>query len=249
MLACSALVLYSCAKTTPLGGGADGGVGGCEYGGKHYPAGASFPSTDRCNQCSCDTSGRVACTLRACADSGPGALSWYHTCGAPLCGPSTDGPTGQPPCTTEKVGQACSSLGQLCDPGLGCRVDLVCATSDPTKGPGGCPISRARYKRDIRYLEPNELSELTDRLLATPIARFRYAGDGSEREQLGFVIEDVVPSPSVEGDHVNLYGYTSMAVAALEVQSARLRALEQEVLAMRAHLLALEQRCAATRQK
>ena len=38
----------------------------CSYGGKSYKAGASFPSTDGCNTCSCDISGSVACTLMAC---------------------------------------------------------------------------------------------------------------------------------------------------------------------------------------
>ena len=58
---------------------------------------------------------------------------------------------GQPMCTaTQQVGKSCVGQGTLCDPGLGCGVNLVCAISDPTKGPGGCPISRARYKEDIR---------------------------------------------------------------------------------------------------
>ena len=38
----------------------------CSYGGKTYQSGASFPSTDGCNTCSCDVSGAVACTLMGC---------------------------------------------------------------------------------------------------------------------------------------------------------------------------------------
>jgi hypothetical protein len=38
----------------------------CSYAGKTYGAGTSFPSTDGCNTCSCDTSGAVECTLVAC---------------------------------------------------------------------------------------------------------------------------------------------------------------------------------------
>src|SRR5690606_6658734 len=38
----------------------------CEYNGNSYEAGASFPSSDGCNTCSCSEGG-VACTLRACA--------------------------------------------------------------------------------------------------------------------------------------------------------------------------------------
>lgn len=38
----------------------------CSYGGKTFDEGASFPSTDRCNTCSCGPNGSVACTKRAC---------------------------------------------------------------------------------------------------------------------------------------------------------------------------------------
>ena len=220
----------------------------CVYAGKQYAQGDTFPSTDGCNTCSCGADGQVACTLRACLDggfdagSGP-ALSWYRTCGAPVCGPQFDGPTGQPLCTTETVGAPCTQKDKLCDPSLGCAVNLVCTDSDPTMQPGGCPISRARYKNHVHYLDDGELSELAQELLATPLARFRYKGDISQTDQTGFLIEDVAPSPSVSGDHVNLYGYTSMTVAALKVQAQQMQALEREVLQMRGRLLELEQRC------
>ena len=221
----------------------DAAAGGCNYAGKHYDAGTSFPSSDGCNTCSCAGTEQVACTERACLDAGSGMLHWYRTCGAPVCSPSFDGPTGQPPCTTQKVGDACTSEGTLCDPGLGCRVNLVCAKSDPTMAPGGCPISRARYKQDIRYLSPAELSAIAERLLDTPLAEWRYRADLSDTTQLGFIIEDIGPSPSVSGDHVNLYGYASMAVAALKVQSEQLRALEQHLERLQTRIGQLEQQC------
>jgi hypothetical protein len=177
------------------------------------------------------------------ADGGSGTLHWYRTCGAPVCAPSFDGPTGQPPCTTEKVGEPCSGEGTLCDPGLGCRVNLVCAKSDPSMAPGGCPISRARYKQDIRYLSPTELSAIAQRLVDMPLAEWRYRADLSDTKQLGFIIEDIGPSPSVSGDHVNLYGYASMAVAALKVQSEQLRALEEQLARLHARIGQLEQQC------
>lgn len=37
----------------------------CEYDGKSYQDGASFPSSDGCNSCACDA-GEVVCTARAC---------------------------------------------------------------------------------------------------------------------------------------------------------------------------------------
>ena len=50
--------------------------GTCDYGGKPYPVGSSFPSQDGCNTCQCDKNGGVECTLRACAgDGGTGSPS------------------------------------------------------------------------------------------------------------------------------------------------------------------------------
>lgn len=40
----------------------------CEYGGKTYQEGDSFPDKDNCNTCRCTTSGEVACTLMDCGD-------------------------------------------------------------------------------------------------------------------------------------------------------------------------------------
>jgi hypothetical protein len=49
-------------------------TGGCDYNGKHYAAGDSFPSSDGCNQCSCQEGGGVACTKRACVNPTCGGL-------------------------------------------------------------------------------------------------------------------------------------------------------------------------------
>lgn len=48
-----------------------GGVDGCTYNGKSYPTGKSFPASDGCNTCSCQ-SGQPLCTLLACTDGGSG---------------------------------------------------------------------------------------------------------------------------------------------------------------------------------
>ncbi|MBK7580046.1 MAG: hypothetical protein IPI67_07540 [Myxococcales bacterium] len=46
------------------GGGGSGG--GCDYQGKKYPFGASFPAGDGCNTCGCLDDGSVGCTLVDC---------------------------------------------------------------------------------------------------------------------------------------------------------------------------------------
>ena len=51
----------------------------CSYAGKNYNSGASFPSTDGCNTCTCEASRGIDCTLAAClGDAGyspPGACT------------------------------------------------------------------------------------------------------------------------------------------------------------------------------
>jgi hypothetical protein len=43
----------------------------CEWGGKTYQHGESFPAGDGCNTCYCSDDGEVSCTLRGCvADAG-----------------------------------------------------------------------------------------------------------------------------------------------------------------------------------
>jgi len=48
----------------------DGGTAQCLYANKAYPVGATFLSSDGCNTCTCTTGGMIACTQKACVDSG-----------------------------------------------------------------------------------------------------------------------------------------------------------------------------------
>ena len=51
----------------------DAGGAGCNYAGKHYAYGDSFPDQDGCNHCGCSKSG-VACTLLACITPDAGTV-------------------------------------------------------------------------------------------------------------------------------------------------------------------------------
>ena len=126
----------------------------------------------------------------------------------------------------------------MCDPGDDCNALLVCATTDPTRG-GLCPISRRRDKQDIDYLRAADLRRLHDELMRFRLATYRYRA-APDRTHLGFVIEDVEPSASVDParDMVDLYGYTSMAVAALQTQAREIETLRHEVKALRRELKA-----------
>jgi hypothetical protein len=168
-------------------------------------------------------------------DGGNGALLWYATCGDPVCGNHRD--HGVPPCTTESAGKGCETPGARCDPGSSCNEDLVCATTDPRMQAGGCPVSRASYKKDIHFLSSSELRTYRDQLLALPLARYRYRQSDS-REHLGFLIDghESLACVEPERDQVDLYGYASMAVAALQVQARQIDDLAKEVAALRAEL-------------
>ncbi len=204
-------------------------TGDCTYGGKTYPNDTSFPAGDGCNICVC-TDGQSVCTYHSCTGG-----TWYFTCGTPVCFGWTPDPS-IPLCTTQKPGDPCTTLGERCDPQRQCSERLVCATSDPTTGYGGCPISRARYKTDIRYLDASEIERVRDDLMNVRLATYRYrAGGPAAPEQLGFIIDDVGLGPSVnpDGETVNLYGYASMAVAALQAQEREIAELRREVASLR----------------
>jgi hypothetical protein len=174
---------------------------------------------------------------------------WFFTCGDPVCRGHSAHP-GVAPCTTQMAGQPCTMSGQECDPGDSCNRLLECTNSDPTKQVGGCPISRARFKHDIRYLPDAELSRVHDDLMTMRLTTWRYDHEGAAgREHLGFIIDDNPESPSVDasGDHVDLYGYTSMAVAAVQVQDREIAAQKKQIEALQRSVDALRDEVRACR--
>ncbi len=202
--------------------------------------GDTFPACDgTCPAGSSCTSltGALACQCVPGACS-PGSGEYFFTCGDPVCG-GPRGHPGVPPCTTEKAGMSCACLGAECDPADDCNRLLTCATSDPTHG-GMCPISRRRYKEDIQYLSPADVKRLHAEVLELRLAHYRYNLPGASTDsRLGFIIDDVVaPIPAVapDGDTVDVYGYTSMAVAALQEQAREIDQLKHEVARLRQEL-------------
>lgn len=165
-------------------------------------------------------------------------LQWWETCGDPVCRGWTRDRL-LPLCGSLVAGDPCRRPGQECDIRLdGCNVNLRCATTDPATN---CPISRAAYKRDIRYLDAGQAEGLRDELMSYRLATWEYRADGAAApEHLGFIIDDVAPSPAVaaDGETVDLYGYTSMTVATLQVQQRQIEALQAKVEALEAELAA-----------
>lgn len=163
----------------------------------------------------------------------PGTLSLFYTCGDPVCRGYT-ARSDAPLCSSERAGDPCRVEGMSCDPRDDCNRLLTCAGSDPRLGLGGCPISRQRYKTDIHYLNGDDLTRYGEELLRMRLATWRYKQDPSKRH-LGFIIDDDEQSEAVDParDMVDLYGYTSLAVAALQAQARELEALRREVAELR----------------
>lgn len=169
-------------------------------------------------------------------DAGASELQWWKTCGDPVCGGFT-APSDVEACASEVEGEACASGAPECYlDGDECNTRLRCADSDPTQQPGGCPISLPAMKRNIRYLDPTEVDAALAKVLSLKLARYRYRGEEGGAEHLGFLIDETAPREAVlpRGDRVDLYGYTSLAIAAVQAQERRIKALEAELARMKA---------------
>jgi hypothetical protein len=169
----------------------------------------------------------------ACDTASDRGGRWQYSCGDPVCH-GYQKPAGVALCTSEKAGDSCPVLDERCDPVDDCNRILFCSIDPPPPIP--CPISRRSAKRDIRYLTSEEVGRYARDLEAIRLATYRYReASPSSPVRLGFVIEDGPPSPALDaaGDHVDLYGYTSLAVAALQAQAAQIAELRREVASLR----------------
>ena len=185
-----------------------------------------------------------ACELKDSGETGAdGALKWYTDCGDPACSGYSGPFDGVALCDDEVVGATCEPAGATCDPQDACNALVVCATLDPKEQTGGCPISLRAMKKDIHPLAADERAQLSQTLLHTPLYRYRYRDEPeSAAPRLGFMIDDNPTSPAVrtDGGHVDLYGYTTMAVVTIQAQQAEIEALKAELAALRARTEALE---------
>lgn len=190
----------------------------------------------------CDSK-QAVCRAGQCQIAPPTSkLSWYATCGDPVCGGYRPKP-GVPRCTAEQIaGASCAVKDQTCDPQSDCNELLRCTDADPAVM---CPISTRTQKDAIHYVNEQELQQLADEVAQVKLARYYYKQDTNKTPHLGFIIEDRPQSPAVERDRgrVDLYGYTSMAVAALQVQSKQLKAQQQQLEAMQREVATLKQSC------
>lgn len=161
------------------------------------------------------------------SDSGPIPTRWYLTCGDPVCQGYTGPNNAVEICDDEFAGNDCNNEGSTCDPVDDCNALLTCATKDPTKQQGGCPISLAQHKREIRSLSDAERAALVQSALTMPLTTWSYRWDPPGTPQhLGFLIDDNEGSVAVaaDGQHVDLYGYTSLTLLSVQDQADRVAA-------------------------
>jgi hypothetical protein len=170
-------------------------------------------------------------------------LKWFTSCGDPVCS-GYGGPwPGVPSCDGIKEGQACTSEGSTCDFQSGCNARMVCAKEDP-KLPG-CPRSRARFKKDIAYLDATELDRYYLELRELKLATWRYR-DADERVRLGVILEDGEPDAvwaDPAHDRVDLYGYASLAVAGVQAQAREIEELQASLATLHRELDELRTHC------
>jgi hypothetical protein len=202
--------------TTGAGGASGGtsGAGGTGGGGLGGSAGGQGGE----HRCGPDPS-CTRCTIGACCGSGCcGAGEWCDTSGTtPVCRCSSNNacPTGE---------MCASSIGGLNICGV------VCCTG------GGCPMSRRMFKRDIQSVDDPALQRIYDELREIQLTTYAYKVDPKEaKRHLGFIIDDTKTQYPInpDGNTVDLYGYMSMAVAAIQVQSREIEALRAEVARLR----------------
>lgn len=93
-------------------------------------------------------------------------------------------------------------------------------------------------KEDIHTLNPADRRSIRDDVLGIQLSRYRYKTT-KDAVRLGFMIDDL-PADSLavepDGKHVDLYSFTSMAVAALQTQQEEINALREELEALKATL-------------
>jgi hypothetical protein len=126
---------------------------------------------------------------------------------------------------------------------IGCAWDCKCESVPLAECACAYLTSTARAKQDIAYVDASTEARLHDELMAVRLATYRYRPGvtGEDGVHLGFIIEDMPDdSPAVlpSRERVDIYGYLSMAVAALKVQERELEDLRDRVARLEANRIA-----------
>jgi hypothetical protein len=172
--------------------------------------------------------GDLSCACTNCTN-GPvelcsGPPTWH--CEAPNADSTC--PAGMP-----LLGTACTTEGKTCTYACGTGNGRICKQGAWYSADGGpCPKSSRRAKKDIVYLNEIERQRIAGDVARLRLATYEYRDRAlAGKRHLGFIIEDVPGSPAVDrdGNMVDLYGYASMLVAAVQEQSRQIADLKAEI--------------------
>ncbi|MEO6854110.1 MAG: hypothetical protein ABI410_21870 [Rhodoferax sp.] len=151
-----------------------------------------------------------------------------------------------------RIGAACTAADVSCaigPPGECGQTVIECQKGIWNLSNAECPVSTAKAKREISYIDPNEGDRLHDELMSVRLARYRYKA-GDDAPHLGFIIEDMPPGSAAvlpSRDRVDLYGYVSMTVASLQKQQKELDALRTQMTALEKENAAMKRKLSAPR--
>jgi hypothetical protein len=107
-------------------------------------------------------------------------------------------------------------------------------------------VSSKTYKRDIHYLALDDLRRVADQVMSLRLASWAYIDPKiASGRRLGIMVEDTPNGDAIDarGDRIDLYGYTSMAIAATQVNTKDVESLRREVEALRDEVEALRAKC------
>ena len=162
-----------------------------------------------------------------------GSPTWH--CAVP--NPDANCPAGIP-----LLGSACTTANKTCTYACGLGGARLCKQGAWYTANGGpCPVSSRRAKKNILYLTEAERQRVAEDLARFKLATYEYRDPAlGDRRYLGFIIEDVPGSPAVDrdGTMVDLYGYTSMILAAVQAQGEELAKLQAELAQVKRRLRA-----------
>ena len=183
-------------------------------------AGQSCPTQDAyCTYAdlTCDCTNCFTGPVSGCA----GSPTWH--CDVPNADAAC--PAGIP-----LLGSACTTADKTCRYVCGTDGARLCKQGAWYTATGGpCPVSSRRAKKNILYLSEAERLRVAEDLARFKLATYEYRDPAlGDRRYLGFIIEDVPGSPAVDrdGTMVDLYGYTSMLVAAVQAQGEAIAKLQ-----------------------
>ena len=89
-------------------------------------------------------------------------------------------------------------------------------------------FSSKEIKSNIKYQSSQNIDQIHEEVKEMKIASYKYIG--SDSPVLGLILEDINPDSILRDEEsINLYTYTTMCVAAIQVQSKEIKKLKDEI--------------------